>query len=31
MIDEGLVLLGAWAELLALLCVLAYFLLRGRA
>lgn len=30
MIDEGLVLLGAWAELLALLGVLAYFLLRRR-
>jgi hypothetical protein len=31
MTDEGLVLLGAWAEFFALLGLLAYFLLRGRA
>ncbi|ETK31755.1 hypothetical protein MPTA5024_33240 [Microbispora sp. ATCC PTA-5024] len=30
MTDEGLVLLIAWGELLVLLLVLAYFLLRGR-
>jgi len=30
MIDEGLVLLMAWAQLFALLGALAYFLLRPR-
>ncbi|MCP2352546.1 hypothetical protein HD595_008668 [Nonomuraea roseoviolacea subsp. carminata] len=31
MTDEGLVLLMAWGQLIALLGVLTYFLLRGRA
>jgi hypothetical protein len=30
-VDEGLVLLIAWAELSVLVVVLGYFLLRGRA
>lgn len=31
MVDEGLVLLLAWSQLLALLALLGYFLLRGRS
>jgi hypothetical protein len=29
--DQGLVLLGAWAELATIVGVLAYFVLRGRS
>jgi hypothetical protein len=29
--DQGLVLLGSWAELGVIVCVFAYFVLRGRS
>ena len=30
-VNQGLVLLGAWAEMLAILALLAYVILRGRS